>query len=109
MTLHRQNWRTVRTRDTGLLQALPPSRAKFASTATMGTTGPGKGGFAGQERGGAGDAAGTSTEPGTGSAHHTRCGAHADCEWECDGVGYWACAEERDRSGHGTLEAAVEG
>jgi hypothetical protein len=104
----RQNRRTMRSRDTGLLQALPQDGPELDDTAPLGANGPGKGGAAGQERGRDGAAAGAGAQLGTGGAYYTRCGAHADCEWECDGAGDWAGAEGRDRSGHGALEAAVD-
>jgi hypothetical protein len=108
LTARRQNRRTVRTRDTGLLQALPPHRARLARTEALGAAGPGQGGAAGQERGGARAAAGTGAEPRTGSPHHPRRGTDTDCERERNGAGHWACAEERHRPGHGALEAVVD-
>jgi hypothetical protein len=108
LTLDRQNRRTVRSRDTGLLQALPQDGPELDDTAPLGANGPGKGGAAGQERGRDGAAAGAGAQLGTGGAHYTRCGAHANCEWECDGAGDWAGAEGCDRSGHWAFEAAVD-
>jgi PTH2 family peptidyl-tRNA hydrolase len=108
LTRPRQNWRTMWTRDPGLLQALPPHRSELAGTTTLGISGSGKGGSAGQERGGTRGSAGTSTELGTGGAYHPRCRSDTDCEWKRNGTGNRTCTEERDRSGYGTSEAAVE-
>jgi hypothetical protein len=93
--LNRQDRRTVRTRDTGLLQALPPPLARLEDPQALGSTGSSKGGIAGQERGGAGVVTSASTEPGAGRTHYPRCGTDTDRERECDGLGYWACAQER--------------
>jgi hypothetical protein len=71
LTAPRQNRRTMWTRDTGLLQALPPHRAGLASTTALGETGPSQGGPAGQERGGAGGVAGAGSQLRSGSAHHS--------------------------------------
>ena len=103
----RQDWRTMRARDTGLLQALPATFAQLDDTTAMGTVRPGKGSIAGQGRGGAGAATGTSIESWTCGAHHTRCRTDSDCQWECNGAGNRTCAQGSDRSGHRAFEAAV--
>jgi hypothetical protein len=78
LTLHgstdascRQNRRTMRARDTGLLQAFLANRPDLEDTAAVGDYGAGKGRAAGQERRRAGDAAGTGAESGPRRARHT--------------------------------------
>jgi hypothetical protein len=108
LTLLRQDWRTMWTRDTGLLQAFPPHRTELTGLTAMGITRSGKGGSAGQKRGGARGLAGTGTEFGTGCPHHPRRWSDTDCEWKRNGAGNWTCAQERDRSGYRASEVAVK-
>jgi hypothetical protein len=71
LTSSRQDWRAMRARDTGLLQTLPQAGPELDDTTAMGTARPDKGGTAGQERGGAGDSAGTGHQSWAGRTHHS--------------------------------------
>ena len=108
LTRPREDWCSMWTRSPGLLQALSTARAQLDDTRTVGTDGPGQGGTAGQERGGARDAAGASTESGRSGTSYPRCGADTDRQWQCNGAGNRACAKGCHRPGDWPPEAAVD-
>lgn len=94
-------------RDFSVLQILSPSRPFVSTAETVGVARSGEDSAAGAVGRADGDAAGAGCEFGFVCAGYSRCGEDTDSEWECDGVGDWAGAEECGRWRYGSFEAAV--